>query len=576
MALVKVLNPKLNVTVPPEIVFEGAKINSYVQALPNALSNTNNVITVTSPNRSIGIARGIQIAAEFTAVITLTNTSGGVPFPDGYLAPRLAPLGSVITTQTMVINNMNVQQSTSNQSFKPLMQYLDNYNQRYTTFSTFPSMMDQTQQYSIGLNSNRNPLASDLNNSYDVTRNNAGVLVLTGNTAGSTSVTALVRTTEPLFLLSPFSSGSDAYHDSVLFHVDQLTWTMSLSNLNRVLSISDVLPAGVAITSVTTNLTSLQMLLNYITPQVGYEIPQHIKYSSFTPQLYTTTIQQVVAPGGSMTGTTQSIQLQGVPQKVFIWATHADSARATDPGAYQLTDSVMALKSLNCFYNTQIFLSGATQQDLYNIAVKNGSRLSYDQWTNRMGSVLSLSFGDDIGLSRDEAPGLQGMQQIYFTGTWTQPTTGATISNPQIYVLVIYGGSIEDHDGQFVLYQNTVTHMDMQQAGISDLSFKQSQPLVGGGFLDILKKAASPLLDIATPVLSGLFPEAAPFIGPARKFLGVGHGCGGASSGGAYSGGLHTGAGMKTTTFGAGGGRPSKSRRIGGKAFPSKAQLMQM
>ena len=551
MALVKVLNPKLNVEVPPEVVFEGAKITAYVQALPTALSNSNNVISITVPNRNIGVARGMQVEAVFTASIVLTNTSGAPPFPDGYIAPRMYPLSKVVQTQTMVINNASIQQPNSNQSVTPLFQYLDNYNQRYTSFSTAPSMLDQTQRYSTAIGTNRNPLSADLGNAYDQTRNNAANMTVTGNTFASTAVTVVIRTTEPLWLLSPFCAGSESYNASCLFHVDNMMWTSSFANLNRVLSISDILPTGVAITSVTTNLTSLKMLLNYITPQNGYPIPPAIKYPSYTPQLYTTSIAGALAPGAQMVGaSTLSIQLQGVPQKVFIWAGHADSARATDPGSYTLTDAVMVLDSLNVYYNTNIFLSGAQRQDLYNIAVKNGSRLSYPQWTGEMGSVLSLSFGDDIGLPEDEAPGLQGQQQIYFQGTWTNPASGATIANPQIYVLVIYGGSIEDHSGNFILQQNTVTHMEMQEAGISPLSFKQNQPLIGGSFLDILRSAASPLLDLATPFIAGVAPEVMPFLGPARKMLGVGAGCGGGKRGyGAIS---------------------------GGKAYPTKAQLMQM
>jgi len=557
MSLIRTLNPKLNVQNAPEVVFEGAKINAYVQNLPTNLSNANNVISVVVPNRNIGVGRGLLVKARFQCVISLTNTSGGAPFPDGYIAPRQAPLASVISTQTMVLNNMSIQQSVSNQIVKPVMQYLNNYNERFTSLSTYPSMSDQTQKYSDAIASNRNPLSSDLNNSYDVTRNNPAVFTMVGNTAGSTSVTVTIDSTEPLFLLSPFAAGSEGYSDSVLFHLDTMTWTCSLSNLNRVLSISEILPTGVAITGIQTDLTALSLLVNYITPQVDYQVPSMIKYPSFTPQLYTTTLPGSVAPGATITGSSLSIQLQGVPQKVFIWAGHPDSDRSSGAGAYELTDSVLGIESLNAFYNTQIFLSGATKEDLYNIAVKNGCRLNYAQWAYHMGSVLSLSFGDDIGLSMNEAPGMQGQQQIYFTGTWSNPSTGVTITNPQIYVLVIYGGSIEDYDGNFVLQQNTVTEMELHSAGLTPLSFKHQQPLIGGGFWDVIKKAASPLLDIATPIVSTLLPEAAPFIGPARKMLGVGYG-------GAMSGGYATGAGYKR-------------RRIqGGKCYPSKAELMQM
>lgn len=557
MALVKYINPKLNVEVPPEIVFQGAKLSAYVQYTPTSLSNSNNVISVTAPSKRIGVARNVLVQAQFTSTITLTNTSGGVPFPDGYIGPRLAPLASVIGTQTVVINNMSVQQSTSNQIIKPLMHYLGSYNQRFATFSTFPSMLDQTQKYSQALNTIRNPLASPLNNSYDESRNNSACFALTGNTIGSTAVTSVISTSEPIFLLNPFSAGSEGYHDSVLFHLDTLTWTMTMSNLNRVLSISDVLPAGVAITGITTNLTKLVMQFNYITPHVEYPIPDSIKYSSYTPMLYTTNVQQTVVGGVSFTASTSSIQLQGIPQKIFIWASHPDSARSTDPGSYGLTDSVAALTSLTVYYNTELFLSGATSEDLYNIAVKNGSRLSYPQWSDRMGSVLSLSFGDDIGLPGDQAPGMQGQQQIYFTGTWKNPAGAATIVNPQIYVLVIYGGSIVDQDGSFTIQQNQVTAADVASAPISAMSTKHSQPLIGGGFLDILKKAASPLLDIATPIISSYVPGASKFINFGRRLVGVGHGCGSAYSGGNYA-------------------EPSAKRPRGGKYYPSKAELMNM
>jgi len=95
----------------------------------------------------------------------------------------------------------------------------------------------------------------------------------------------------------------------------------------------------------------------------------------------------------------------------------------------------------------------------------------------------------------------------------------------------------------------------MQQAGISPLSFKQNQPLIGGSFLDILRSAASPLLDLETPFIAGVAPEVMHFLGPARKMLGVG--------------GYQTGAGC-------GGGKRGYGAISGGKAYPTKAQLMQM
>jgi hypothetical protein len=259
-------------------------------------------------------------------------------------------------------------------------------------------------------------------------------------------------------------------------------------------------------------------------------------------------------------GQSTNIQLQGVPQKIYVWAGHADSARE-GAGAYELTDSMCGLESLNVFYNTNIFLSGSSQQDLYNIAIKNGCRLSFSQWTKTMGSVLALNFGDDIGLPADQAPGLQGQNQLYITGTWRNPATGVTIVNPQIYVLVIYGGSIEDHDGNFILQQNTVTPLELAAAPLRPAVYKSDQPLVGGGIMDILKSAISPLLNVAQMGASALFPEFSPFIGMARSGIKklTGHG--------------YAGQGMKSKKK----GKSAKRQRMsGGKCHPSKAQLMLM
>ena len=103
-----------------------------------------------------------------------------------------------------------------------------------------------------------------------------------------------------------------------------------------------------------------------------------------------------------------AVQLNSIPSRVYVFVTRADTdMRFTD------TDTYAALENVNIsFDNRDSILSNAQPYDLYQIAVKNGTNLSWPQWSSKVGGVLALDFGEDVPLRANQAPSLRGSYNL--------------------------------------------------------------------------------------------------------------------------------------------------------------------
>ena len=175
-------------------------------------------------------------------------------------------------------------------------------------------------------------------------------------------------------------------------------------------------------------------------------------YPYFSVQRYPTDPGTVfAAAGGAGTMSTQNIQLQSIPRRIFIFARKKNAdILYTDPDAYMSITGV----SVN-WNNHSGLLSSASQQDLYQMCVKNGVNLSWEEWSGGpsaslvggsnlefglVGSVLCIEMGTDISLDPTEAPGQLGTYQLQIDVSVKNVNQTDTIT-PSLYILVISEGS---------------------------------------------------------------------------------------------------------------------------------------
>ncbi len=157
------------------------------------------------------------------------------------------------------------------------------------------------------------------------------------------------------------------------------------------------------------------------------------------------------------------------------------------------------ITNLNIQFNTQSgFLSGATEHDLYNIAVKNGYCGSFSSFHTYSGAVIPINFGSDIGLSYTQAPGAQGNYQLQVNATIVNPNQTDTI-NYSLYVYVIYEGTATVTKSNFITQLGVVSAQDVLNAKtlpFTDWSDLHMQSAVyGGGFFGSVGNFFSKLAD---------------------------------------------------------------------------------
>jgi hypothetical protein len=428
-------------------------------------------------------------------------------------ALRQYPISSILEVATVQVNGESISDNVGekvhalhtfgdrtdwNKSCSMTPCYPDNY-QEYADWATYGSA--------------KNPLSNyGENGAYDP---RGGFPV---NVISPTRFQAVV--TEPL-MLSPFFSGQGRQEEGFV-NVNQFNITLRWkSDLTKVLSHSAL---GNAITSVTVSFyRAPEILTTFITPALTQPIPslQILPYHKITEYVKGNT-PTALAAGASTTLTSDSIKLNQVPRKMYVYVKHS-----RDTSDYKVADSFLAIDSIDVLWNNQSgLLSNATQQDLYEISRRCGSNLSYPQWTDYRGSVFCAEFGRDIGLSADEAPGVQGQYTLRVTTTVTNKSSSDFTGD--YYLLILNEGTFSISENMARASLGNLTPADVLQAKEGmELHPDRLADIEGGGFFTKLKNVVSKvrhgaikglkLAERVAPVAAAAFPELAPIAAGARS-----------------------------------------------------------
>src|SRR5271155_1189019 len=147
--VLSVSDPRLDIRQKLDLVLKGAENISFQQFQPNQISNSSVQITCDPPNRDIGVGRCPLLKAVYNVTMAFTNTSSPAiaPLQNGYWGIRNMPYTSTVSSHQISVNNDIYAVSPVNQYNRALQHYYDDWNERFTVYSTSGSMLDQFQNY---------------------------------------------------------------------------------------------------------------------------------------------------------------------------------------------------------------------------------------------------------------------------------------------------------------------------------------------------------------------------------------------------------------------------------------------
>lgn len=489
-------------------VVKGASYSNYQQQKANSYSQSGISFNWNTQGSNTMIDRRMYVKCQFQVTINGTPDNGTYLLNDGLCAPRAYPLASITENLSITINGTSVSTSYSD-TIQALMRYNTDYDLNQYDLSGTTTMLDNFQSYNDAVGSVRNPL-----NNYENSGNKQGrgafkVDVISNPVGdGTNPKTAVVKFTvvEPL-IISPMAYSSKNL-EQALIGVNNMAVQFNFSNLQRVWS--QAITGTENITSVVAQIGAgiteqPELLINYLnTPLVDEaSIPKEVVYDYFNIETYQNDQNTTLNAGASQSFTNNSIQLSVVPRSIWIYCAVPRGSKT-----YADTDSFFRINSISLQYlNVSGQLSSATIHDLYNLSVKNGCRMSYQEWSGEsnnyendgtplVGSVLRLDISD-LAIPSNLASGCNANSQLQYT---INITNQANVSRDvSIYTIIGNEGLMTISDNSMMTQLAILSQEDILKAR-SDGEYRDEKlqgALYGGSFWSSIKSFGKKLGDVA-------------------------------------------------------------------------------
>lgn len=453
-------------------VIKGASYSNYQQQKANSYSGSGISFNWNTQGSNTMIDRRMYVKVQFQVSLTGVPDLGTFLFNDGLCAPRAFPLASITENLSITINGTSISCSYSD-VLQAMLRYNTNYDLEQYDLSGTPNMLDNFATYADGVGSVRNPLNTYADSGYKTGRGSFNVEVVSNPQGdGVNAKTAVVKFTvvEPL-IISPMAYSSQSL-EQALIGVNNMAVQFNFSNLQRVWS--QTLTGTENISNVVVNIGAgiteqPELLINYLnTPLVDEaKIPKEVVYDYFNIETYQNDQNTVLQPGSSQSFTNNSIQLSVVPRSIWIYCAVPRGSKT-----YTDTDSFFSLNSISLQYlNVSGQLSSATPNDLYNLSVKNGCKMSFQEWRGvsnsfngdvpLVGSVLRLD-ASDLAIPSNLAPGCNANSQLQFTINITNQSNVAR--EVSIYCIIGNEGLMTISDNSMMTQLAVLSQEDVLQA----------------------------------------------------------------------------------------------------------------
>jgi hypothetical protein len=562
-------------------VQKGGQNVSFQRFPSNAVSSSSHSYTIQTPSTSVIMDREVMWHTIMTVSLsgvpdpgkTLVNYGDSCAFAPFPLHQNVINLQAQInntsvsnTTQQMLdvlLRNMDDEDLARYNSTTPVQ--LDNYGSYGDIASLSTRLATETEDVYYTLRPTNSPF-SDFRNEVNPKvppRGSFRIVSIEGNSVQAQgaavvkNVSITVALTEPL-MLSPFVFGDVARKSAGIYGVSQINITAQMDATGkRCFRFIDTITVPnaqkMAITGVSYSTTDSYLECRFITPHPSDLLPEIniLPYANFVN--YQTIANATIDDGVGATTTSNNIQLNGVPDKLFLFVRNKQSNQTGfDADAYCAITNVSIL-----WNNNSGLLSSATQESLFKMSVEAGCRQSWDAFrgsanaydftltntgdnnVSTTGSVLVLDFAKHIAIGEDfYAPSSLGAFNLQIQITYTN-TTGKTIL-PEFNILTMSSGIFATQNGQSSVYTNVLNKQQVLDASLqTPMGNSELKRYVGGGLFDSLKSIASSVLPLGKMALSMVPHPLAQGVSGALGALGMGKG--GAVSAGAMSAGAETG-----------------------------------
>ena len=490
-------------------VFKGCEGNNLVVQQANSYSTSGVAFNFNTQSENVIIDRRIYARCQFLVTFVGTAPIGQPLLGSESNAPRCLPLASITNSLKVTINGSSVE-TQYNSALQALLRFNLDDKIKDTDLSMSPCALDNYQRYVDGVGSVRNPLSNYQNSGNDVGRG-AFVYDAISNPlspdAGITPITAsvLFSVTEPL-LISPLLYKSQ-HLESGLIGVQNMgvMFNFDAGRLDRVWSRSP--EAGVIISSVVTSIgsgstTPPSLLVNYLTPPLisQGQIPKSVDYQYYKCETFVNDMNATLAPNATQQFTNNAIQLSTVPRSIYIYATRPDNTKT-----HLTTDTFLRINSLSLNYlNTAGQFSSMPIQSLYQMAVKNGCDLSWNEWSGKtqtigdasvdgmVGSVLKIDVGD-LAIPSNIASGMNVNSQLSYT-IGLENVNQVDNINVQITTVIIYDGMMTISNGSMATQVGLIGESDVLAVRADRMNYtdyKSAQSIYAGSLYGSLGHMAS-------------------------------------------------------------------------------------
>lgn len=587
--VINVKDPRVQVNYKSDFVYlEGASQVSQKLYTTTSVSNSSLQFSCPPPSANNFVDRKIYLQAGIRLTFIGASTAAGqFLLNQGQDAPRCYPLSSAIDVINCTINNFSVSNNLADY-IQPLLRYNVSNRLKNHMYSSAPSYPDQSQLYSSLVASVRNPLGGYHDTTDENVQGRGGyaryaivsqtAVGATGGIQPSTAAGQLMTTvvdmvsTEPFFILSPLYWGCEETHPFV--HVNTMDFNITILNqaANRLWSRSEL---ALPLTSLVYTFSSLinsgppfsfpenqpTIQFNYFTPKETQIVPRDMisVYPYFDLQRFPTDLSGITQWPTYTSYTSNNIQLSSIPRRIYVYARFRNQDLYSSPTN---TDTFLSISNVSIqYFNRTGLLSSASQQQLYEMSVKNGCSLSYTQWIGgpvyapgvggfnpplygstgstqygTVGSILCIDTATDLGLDSLQAPGKIDHNTF-------QITVGLSSLNPNsngtatLYIVVVNEGcfSIGPGTGQASAQIGVLSSQDILDAkqNMHYYNYETIKDIQGGDFFSGVKDF---FLNKVLPVikkskiasnLANLIPVAGPAISKSLRNLGYGEGQGG-------------------------------------------------
>jgi hypothetical protein len=525
-------------------IYRGGSQNTYKQFISNTFDDSQISWVATPPNQNTYVARRMMIRMQFQLNFTGTSAGAGIPLIQAsglphapgvnpgifqYDAPRAYPLSESFKTLAVQMNNDNI--STNLATYARIMQRFNrDKDEEDKDYSLTPSMPDKSQSYDDLLGFPLNPLASYGDNAAQCPRGGfSGCLITRNDSTGlpGDQATILLDVTEPCWL-SPWAFGRNQ-EDVSFIQVQNINVQCTLGGRGNgaltglISSLWSHAPAGSVLSAASANVLAGSLLFNYISPDLTQQLPQEVNYSYFEPTLYPTGSNVAIPPGGSTTLVMNNVQLNSVPNRMYVWA----SIRDQDVNI-STTNTYFRIDNVNITYNNQDgILSNMVIQDHYMMYLRNGGNMSFEQYSLYVGSIMCIGFGTDIPLDALSAPGMRNSQNLSLTIRVTNVSSAPIV--PTLNVLVIQEGVMMIRDQSVMRSVGVLDAVDILNARSQvPISYKGAKTFHGAGFWDdiggFFKKAFRPAVNVARSLAPAPFQPLVQAVSDVGSSYGLGLG----------------------------------------------------